>query len=291
MHTFLGGGGSRARAALLVVALTTSPAWAQAAISGTLNASFVGFNEFGVPSLKVDLALQCSLTCTSSAPELHYSVVAGVYGRYASDPDASAGSLGAFFGSDPSGNNTATSTAFPTGSAFIMHAKSATCWCGNANGQGGYVNLTTPVVTIPPRVSLDATGRVGSQSYVTVTARPWNTDTVEVTLSGAGLNETRVLDAAAFGTSRSNGIEGFPVTPTQPGTLTVTAKLQPYGVVSEAVSMTINASGSTGGGSGSSGTGGGSSSGGGTGAEPGGCTTAPGLLSLGLLGLLLRRRR
>lgn len=274
-------------AVVVVVSLMGAPARA-ADISGAINATFEGVNEFGVPSVKLDLNLSCALTCPPSAPTLHFGVAGGVGGKFAGDPTSTAGYTSAFFGSDPTGTNSTVTTSFPTGSAFFVLAKSATCWCGNANGQGGFVDLQTGTVTIPPRMLLDATARLTDNVYVNIDARPMGTDTVDVRLQGAGFDEVRTLPATAFGGSSSSGSAQVIFQPKQAGTIAVTVTLQPYGV-SSAVSQILitekNAS-ATGGGTGATG---GGSGGGGSDAEPSGCATTPGLL-LAAVALLLRQR-
>lgn len=258
-------------------------------ISGSINATFEGFNEFGVPSVKLDLNLSCALTCPPSAPTLHFGVAGGVGGKFAADPTTTAGYTSAFFGSDPTGVNSVTTTSFPVGSAFSVLAKSATCWCGNANGQGGFIDLQTGTVTIPPRLLVDATARMTDTVYVNVFARPMGSDTVDVWLQGAGFDEVRTIAATTFGGSSSSGSAQVIFQPKQPGTISVTATLQPYGTASAVSQIVIADNTATGGGSGSTG-GGSGSGGGGSDTEPSGCATTPGLM-LAAVALLLAKRR
>lgn len=272
------------RALLLAVVTVAVPAMAQA-ISGTVTATFDGFNEFGVPQATVTLALQCGLSCPPEAPALTYRVNGGSDAWYAAKRDERADAyLGAGFGSASDGQNV-TDPGFKAGVGLVVKVKSATCHCGNRIGEGGYVDLESNVVAVPPWISADETMRQNDDEAIVVSAKPRGSDAVEVKLSGAGLDETRTLTEADYGTDQSIFVR---FKPTQPGTLNITATLQPYGATRSVIS-TVTArdvpSGS-GGGSGSN-TGGG----GGGPEEPEGCSST-GALSLVALGAwALRRRR
>lgn len=273
------------RLLLAAVALLASPALAQA-ISGTLTGTFEGFNEFGVPQTRLTLNLTCGLTCDASAPTKSFKVNGGTGGYFVSAPTERTGYVGSGFGSDPTGQNTYVSEQFEAGTAFVLKATSATCQCGNRTGEGGYIDLQSPVVTIPPWITAGSI-RAGSDSAAVISAQPKGGETVEVKLAGAGLDQTLVLTPADFGTSKSTFAR---FKPTAAGALAITATLRPHGAT-RTLSVDVPA------GSGS-GTGGGTGAGGGGGANnepepssPGCSTTALGpALALGALLARLRRR-
>jgi hypothetical protein len=244
----------------LIATLLPAVSLAQS-ISGTFSASFQGFGAYGEPQVQMDLALQCSLTCPPSAPTLHYAVAGGVDAYFVSAPSESAGSVSTGFASavDPGGASSTLSTSFKPGSVFKLRAKSCTCWCGNRVGEGGYVDLESPQVVIPAWIGTPILSPPGRESSIILTATPRGSETVEVQMTGAGLNETRTLTQADFGT---NGSVFVRFTPTMAGTVTVTATLRPSGV---AQTRTYDITGS----SSSSGTGGASGVGGGAGGGDG----------------------
>ncbi len=276
----------------LLVVLVAAPAWAQA-ISGTFNASFLGFNEFGQPTTRYELLLSCSLQCPPSRPTLHYRALSDC--KYVEAPMESAGYISAFFGSNDNGVNTAESTSFPAGSAFRFIAKSASCHCGNAIGEGGYIDITSPIVTIPPYVAINtapSNPRAGSELSLVVNGKPKGAETVVVQFTGAGIDTSVTLGPNDFQGTSSYGSAFARATPTAAGAMTVTAKLMPYGVSHSGMVMIQPASGGSGGGGGGGGSEGGGAGGGGdpVDEEPLGCAAAPGLL-LPLALAVFRRRR
>lgn len=273
------------RSLLVAAAVLASPAFAQA-ISGTLTGTFEGFNEFGVPQTRLTLSLACSLTCDASAPVKAFRVNGGTSGYFVNDAMESTGYVGTGFGSDPSGQNSYVSEQFEAGTAFVLKAKSATCHCGNRFGEGGYVDLESQPVVIPPWISAGSI-RAGSDSAVVVSAQPKDPETVEVKLLGAGLDQTLTLTPTDFGTSKSTFARFKPLSG---GALEVTATLKPHGA-SRTLTVDVPANPNTGTGGGSGGTGGGSGGGGGDEPEPFGCSTGALAPALGLALALLRRRR
>jgi hypothetical protein len=252
-----------------------------AAISGTMTASFKDFSSFGVPRVNLKLSLQCSLVCTSTAPTLHYGVGGLVNAYFASAPMESAGYVSVGFATavDPTGNSETVSEAFSAGSTFYVEAKSATCACGGHVGEGGYIDLKSTLVTIPAWLSAPSTLKASNDSFISVNAKLRGTETVEVKLSGAGLNQTKTFTAQELGSQNAASVS---FTPTAAGMLTATSILHPS-EVAHTVMMTVAASTSSGAGGGSaSGAGGGN---GGGGAPQGGCSTTlfPGLMCLMLL--------
>ena len=176
-------------------------------------------------------------------------------------------------------------TDFSAGSAIALTAKSVTCFCGNQDGQGGFIDLDSPTVAIAPFiVRVEVPYSVGQLVPFIVTAKPRGSETVEVHLSGAGVEQRFTLTEADFG--GGNTSNKAMVTPTEAGSLHAVATLQPYGL-SDSYDRPIGGTNSgAGGGSQMLGTGGG----GGNEAQPMGCAAAPGSLLFGLLALLRRRR-
>lgn len=279
------------RAMTAAVALFASSASAQA-ISGTLSASFVGFNEFGGATTRVNLQLSCALTCPPSAPELSYSA-ADAAGYFVVEPAQKAGSLSYSFisGVGMTGTSTTDTTNFSAGSNFFVKATSVSCRCGNRTGEGGYIELRSAAVSIPPWITVPAAPyNLGEFLLLAVSATPRLGETVDVSVRGAGIDFTSSFPASDFVSTSSTpsaALKQLNVTPTQPGTVTVTAAVT--GGPTSTKTFEVLAGGA-GGGSG----GGGSSSGGGAGGgqQPaGGCTTVPSLLPLSaMLWLALRRR-
>lgn len=282
------------RALLLATLLATSAAQAQN-ISGTLTGSFKSFNEYGQPTVTVDLELMCTLTCTPSAPTLGYGVTGGVGAHLVEAPSEGTGYLSSGFGSDPSGSNVVDSIQFEPGTAFILTATSASCYCGNAFGEGGYVDINSSAVVVPPYVFVGTgSGPPAGYEYTQmINARLRGTETISVHLSGAGVETTQTLTAADY--TNNNTIGTVTVTPTMAGPLEVTATFEPYHVThTNTVMVTAGNGGATGGGAGggggSSGTGGGGAGGGGT-QQGGGCSAFSGQLGFILALLTLARVR
>ncbi|MGV3625589.1 MAG: hypothetical protein ACO1OB_32560 [Archangium sp.] len=270
------------RPLFLAAMVWAGPALA-ASISGTLTATFDGLDAYDDPKTTVSLNLSCSLSCPQERPTLHFGVSGSTDAFFASAPSEDTRVyFSASFGSADDGRNVLTDRNFKAGTAVVVKTRSATCWCGNANGEGGYVDLESAVMAMPPGIVRDETMRQNDDESIIVKAMPRGAETVTVTLSGAGLDETRTLTPADFGTQDSLFVR---FTPTQPGTLTFTATLNPYGVTN-AKSTTVTAREvPTGGGSGGSGGGGGSEE------EPSGCSSTGALALISLGALLFRRRR
>lgn len=274
------------RSLVLAVVVASAASFAQA-ISGTASTAFEGFNMYGVPQTRLTLNLSCSLTCPSSAPELHYGAIVDAW--LPADPMTKTGYVSAFFGSDPTGQNTKVSDQFPAGSALFIIAKSCTCWCGGRTGEGGYIDLTSNVTAIPPWPSGGVLTQGDANSFVLVAAKPVGNETVELHLTGAGVDLNKTWTPADFGTQSA---VSYTFKPLAAGTLTMTATLQPYGATYTATAeVKPGSSSGTGGGGGSSGTGGGTGGGGGGDpvADPG-CSTSGAAGLGGLVALFLRRR-
>lgn len=258
-------------------------------ISGTLTGTFKSFNEFGQPTVTIDLELICTLTCTPSAPTLGFGVTGGVGAHFVEAPTEGTGSLSTGFGSDPGGHNVVDSTQFEAGTAFILTATSASCYCGNAFGQGGYVDINSAAVVVPPYVVVGTgSGPPAGYEYTQlIDARLKGSETIIVHSSGAGVESTQTLTAADY---TSGSVASVAVTPTMAGPLTVTATFEPYHASHTNTVMVTAGNGGPGGGGGSSAAGGGSSTGGGT-QQGGGCSAVSSQLTWALALLTLARRR
>lgn len=274
------------RSLLVAAAVFASPAFAQA-ISGTLTGTFEGFTEFGGTQTRLTLNLSCALTCDASAPDKSLGVNGGTNGYFVNESTETTGYVRSGFGSDPSGLNTYVSEQFEAGTAFVLKAKSVTCHCGNRFGEGGYIDLESAPIVIPPWITAGYVSG-GADSAVVISAQPKGPETVEVKLLGAGLDQTLTLTPTDFGTNKS-AFARF--TPPSGGSLEVTATLKPHGA-SRTLTLNVPA-GSSGSGGGTGSTGGGSGGGGGDEPQPGpfGCSTGALAPALGLALALLRRRR
>ncbi len=277
--------------ALILASLVAAAAAHAASIAGTMTLTPGAFNAYGGYDLAMSLDLTCSLSCTSSAPQKHFGVNGGADFHYAAT-GTQFGYLSTGFtaGVDPSGSSTHTATSQPAGARYLARAVSATCWCGNATGQGGYVDIDSNTVTVAPLAQVLVGLVAGSAGAVLVTAAPQGSETVTVHLVGAGIDVTNTLTATDFNATDNATTKSVAVTPTQPGDLTVTATLEPYGV-SRVTTVAVGGSGGGGGGSGGSGAGGGGG-GGAAPSSPGGCGVVPGpvLFLAALLPFLSRRR-
>lgn len=271
---------------LLLSLLASASAYADA-IGGTFSSTFQGFNEYGVPTVRLSLQLTCSLIpCPVTKPQHHYAVAGATNAHFLAEPSERVGYVSAFFGSEPTGNNVVDSTQFPPGSAFQLLAKSVTCWCGNANGEGGYLDLTATTVIPPWIVTTGSPPRAGDDWAVLLAAMPKGSETVQLRVVGAGLDETHTLAPADF--SSGSGMKF--IHPTQPGALNLTATLLPHGASTNATVTVVGSGSSTGGGT--AGTGGGMAGGGSDPQpEPGPCSVAPGSFGLLALASLWWRRR
>lgn len=268
---------------VLVGVLVATTAMAQA-IGGTLTASYLNSNN-GISQVQIDVNLTCTLTCDTSAPVKHFAIVAGIYSHYASAVMETAG-YSAFLSTDLDldGQASVLSSNFKAGQTVFLKATSATCHCGNRNGEGGFIDLTTPSFSIPAFINTQTSVRVGDQTFLSAAADLRGSEQVELKVEGGGLNESRLFGVAEL----SSGYARYPLTFTTPGTATVTATLRPSGVASSATWAIVARPSATGGGGGSSSTGGGAGGGGAT--EPMGCNAIGGP-SLLLLALALARRR
>ena len=234
--------------AAVIVALAV-PAIANAqAIGGTYEASFAGFSPYGVPSVSLTLTLTCGLSCDAAAPDLHFGIAGQNDGYFAAAPMRETGWVGSGFGAatDKTGSATEENSSFKAGSNVFLIAHSVTCRCGNRTGQGGFIDLKTKTVSIPPWISLPTAAVVGTDVYLLVTASPRGAETVEVHATGAGVELTKLLSESDYpGTT----VKSVIVHPTEPGTLTVsavvgggTAATKTFEVVSKASKTTPGSS-------------------------------------------------
>jgi hypothetical protein len=270
------------RTVLVAALVLASPAMAQA-ISGTIGATFEGFQS-GIPQVRVNVNLACTLTCDASAPVKHFAIVAGITSYFASASAETSGYQALLSTDlDLDGQASVVTTNLKPGSVNFLKATSATCHCGNRNGEGGFVDLTSTAVVVPPKISDYLTQRVGYAMTVSVTSALRGSEQIELKAEGAGVSQTKVVGVADVA-------QGMSVTPSVVGPITLTATMLPSGISSTSTVQILDRVGSGTGGGGASGTGGGSGGGGG-GAAPQGCSTTGGGLGLVALALGLRRRR
>jgi|GEM_PF-6011878 hypothetical protein len=251
---------------LLLAVLLPTFAFGQA-ISGTFTGTFENFDSFGIPQVRLNLSLQCSLTCDASAPTLHYGAAGGVWAYFVNSPMDSAAYIGSGFGSADNGQNSYVNTNFKAGSVSFGEAKSCTCHCGNRTGEGGYVTLRTANIVVPSRLVAPTLSRPNRESSVILTASPKGSESIVVSIVGAGLNETQTYTTTEFGTQDSVFVRFTPLTA---GMVTVTATMQPSGVATTETYEIKADTTASGGGSGS--TGGGSGGGGGADVPAEGCS-------------------
>ena len=270
---------------LVMMVLGVATSAMAGAIGGTVTASYAN-SDMRTPKVQIDVGLTCSLTCDPSAPTKHYQIVAGLQSYYASAPTET-GDLFVFYSTDLDldGQASDLNSNFKPGQTVFLKATSVTCHCGNRTGEGGYIDLTTPNIVIPALISTETSVRVGDDAFFTAQADLRGAEQVEMKAVGGGLNTSKLFGVADL---TQQGYAIYHVTFTEPGTATVTATLQPSGVVSTETWTVVARNSSTGGGGGSSATGGGS--GGGGSSSPEGCSTTGGLSVLALLALALRRR-
>lgn len=222
------------RSTLLVVAALCLPITSAADIKGTFPAAFTEFNEYGVPIVALRLDLSCSLTCPASSPVLHYAVKGGAGAHFLAEASQTVGNVSSSFleGVDPSGESAYDSEAFPPGANFEVTAKAVTCYCGNAVGQGGYIDITTPKVAVPPWIQPPfSPPTVGEEMLILITSAPRGPETLDVQVTGAGIAFSQKYSAVeAGGSGKSPGTVAVQVTATRPDTVTVTAIVSPGGV-------------------------------------------------------------
>lgn len=193
------------------------------AISGQFSARFESFSETGQPRVRLKLMLASTLKCPPSDPKLTFGV-AGVEVFFISDPREKPGVLGPEFAADlrEDGVVDAVVTFLPPGSQVSARVRGATCQCGSRTGEGGAIDLHAQLVVIPPWVSFNGPLQAGSSATLTITAKPKGAETIEVKVSGAGLDLTKKFTAADF--DRRTSVT-WRVTPTAAGTLTTLAKM------------------------------------------------------------------
>ncbi len=267
-----------------------SPVFAQA-ISGTLSATFTGFNEFGQANTHVELNLGCALSCPVSAPELTYSASV-IDGHFVAEPTQKAGGLSFSFASAvrTTGMAVGDTTIFQAGSNFSLKAEGVTCQCGGRTGEGGFIDIPSSAVNIPPWIAVPTPSpKAGAFYLLQVQATPRASETVTVTVKGAGADYTGTFPASDF-RSTSTYPSAFPKiinVPvfTQAGTVAVTAVVS--GGPMSTRTFEVLAGGSSGGGAG----GGSGAGGGGEEDVPSGCTSVPMLLPFAMVLLALGRRR
>jgi hypothetical protein len=218
-----------ALAAVAALGLLASQADAQA-ISGTLTASFTRKDEAGVPHVSLSVRLVCGLTCEAGNPKSFG--VSGFSAFLAASKEQSVGYIGTGLIWDVrhTGIADADIDSFPVGVNLIATASSATCMCGNRTGQGGFIDLFSQQVMIPPSVSLVLDELYVGESPVPnliIQATPAPSETVEVKVDGAGVNKVFHFTSADFDVPDSGpvrpGSKLMSVNFTTPGKATITA--------------------------------------------------------------------
>jgi hypothetical protein len=221
---------------LLVLGLLAAPSVSFAqAISGTLTGSHNGYTETGSPKVDYALSLACSLTCSSSAPDLHFRARSGIDWKYASVSTENAGSVPTAVSSEID------KTGQYGGTLTKLTARAVTCECGGRIGEGGYIDLSSQPIVIPPRVD-EPFLLSDNEHRVAITAKPKGGETVDVRIVGAGLDMTKSITEADFG-----GNDGYyvPFFPTEAGQVTITATLMPWNS-SNSVPYTVGNGGTSG---------------------------------------------
>ena len=277
------------RTLVVFAALCSTASFAQ--VSATLSGQWVRFQNVSPPMVvAIEMNVSCGITCPMSAPTLHRYARGGILGYYAAEPTVRA-DYNYIPGTDldDDGMMRHESASFDEGSTVFVKAIGVVCECGNGSVQTNFIEVTSQPFTIPLNLNALGTARAGFDYTFVRAADLKGSEQVRVTFDGAGLsNVTRTFGVADL---NSQGYIMTEVRPTAAGTMTVTATMLPSNISTTGTVMVSppNSTG-TGGGSGSSGTGGGDGSGGGGADMPFGCSSAPGLLVVGLLGLLARRR-
>lgn len=265
-------------------------------VSGTFFGSFTSFNEYGVATVHMDLSLQCSLSCQAPATGLHFGYSGSATAMAAAPmlwPNGVAVST-----VDATTGQASWDTKAPAGSNFTATVKSATCFCGNITGEGGFIDLTTNTIQVPPWFNVLAKPvKVGHDPLIILSATPVSGEAVNVHLTGGGVDYAHSYTAADFKTETSGGVSTksitLPVVFTSEGTVTATASVGDGPM--QVQTFTVVGSSSIGPGASDAGTldpAGASDAGDGS-EGGGGCSTTPGLVPLVglvvLLGRLLRK--
>lgn len=270
-----------ARTVPLIAALLSTGALAQNAIGGGVTGSFDGFTG-GVPVVRYEVMLTCSLICPPAMPLLSYRIRGQMETVFDQARTENTGLQNAVNATDieRDGASTATTTLVRPGTTNVLVAKGVTCECGTMTNQGGVVDMVSPPFSVPPNLVVPDTVRAKSLLTITLTGEPRGNDIVKVIMNGAGIDE--VVSLGEFDFAGRGAVLNR--TPTVPGTFTVSASIGGAAVMR---TVTVTQATMTGGGGGSSATGGGS---GGGSSEPLGCSTTPALPFL-LATLVLARRR
>jgi hypothetical protein len=263
-------------------------------VSGTFSGAFTGFDSYGVATVHMDLSLQCSLSCPSSAPDLHFGYGANATAMVAAPmlwPNGVSVSI-----VDAATGQASWDTHAPAGSNFTATVKGASCWCGNTTGEGGFIDLTTPTIQVPPWFNVLAKPvTVGRDPLIILNATPVAGELVQVHISGGGVDFTHSYSAADFKTETSGDVSAksieVPLTFTAAGMVTATASVGDGPM--QVQTLSVVGSGSTGGGNPGPADAGDASGPSGGPEGGGGCAAAPGLfpLAVALLAIRLRVRR
>lgn len=270
------------RVIAVLTILGASSVLAQTAIGGNVTGSFEGF-QGGIPVVRYDVKLTCSLICPPAMPLLSYRIRGNMQTVFDKAPTENTGLMNAVDATDieRDGESTATTTLVRPGTTNVLIAKGVTCECGTMVNQGGVVDMISPPFSVPPNLVVPDSVRAKSMLSINLTAEPRGNDVVKVIMSGAGIDE--VVNLGEFDFPGRGAV--LLRTPTVPGMVTISASIGGAAVMR---TVTVTQATMTGGGGGSSsGTGGGT---GGGSSEPLGCSSAPGIGLLAVGAMLLRRR-
>jgi len=220
------------RLAAVICLSLLAPQANAADIGGTLSAVFTRKDDFGVPHVRLRVKLVCGLTCEAGNPKSFGA--SGFSAFLEASKEQSVGSIGTGLIWDirHTGSADADIVSFPVGVNLITTASSATCMCGNRTGQGGFIDLFSAAVKIPPNVTINLDPVVVGEipfPYILIEATPAPSETVEVKVNGAGVDKVFHFKAAEFDVPDSGpvrqGIKTMTVNFTTPGKATITASV------------------------------------------------------------------
>jgi hypothetical protein len=218
-------------ALVALLGLVASQARAQD-ISGTLSAKYSGTDAYGIPHVSFSVKLTCALVCPAGNPTLFG--VAGFGAHLEASPKQPVGYLGTgmIWELKKTGVASGDGDGFPAGVNFIAEAGSVSCQCGGRDGQSGFIDILSAPVRIPPHVNvtLDPV-QVGEvpYPYIVIMATPAPSETVEVRVSGAGIDKVFHFSSADFEVPSDGpakqGTKMMSVAFTKPGMATITVSV------------------------------------------------------------------
>jgi len=192
----------------------------------------LGDNEFGLANSEVEIQLSCQLSCPPTAPTLHYATGLGDY-LFSQTMERFDGlSYGLLSGVDPTGTSLQAKDGLPHGASYLARVTGANCYCGNRAVESGFIDLESNLIQIPPYINplLEPYVAGSPDSILIVMAAPRGSESVSVTITGAGTSESYEYSVTDFAGSTVEGSVVIFPKPSQSGTLTVVATLNPYQV-------------------------------------------------------------